>query len=462
MPDFTTILQTPSVRALVQQNLLERAFHDALFPRLLFRAEAVPVLWPNHTGDSMIFTGSGLLTPKTKPLVPGADPPPSTYQVEQWEARLNQYADSIDTHMPTAITAIANLFLRNAHQLGLSAGQSLNRIARNTLYNAAMAGHTVADGAQTTVTSLRVKRLNGFTRARNPNLPAGSNVRFDPVSTNNPLSITVGATSASVIGYLPDNAGDEVGPGALTLAAAVTAADRDPVLSVDRTFITRVGGGTRVDDLDSTDILTLQAIRSAIAALRQNNVPEFPDGRFHIHLDPVSEAQLFADPEFQRLMQSLPDSYPYKQFAIGEMLGAVFFRNNECPLPETVLGGSTATFNVDDPFGGELWDNGTTAGVPVHRALVVGAGALNEYYQDLSGLITEAGINGRIGEPSITNNGIEIMTDRIQLILRAPLNRLQDLVSASWRYVGAFVVRTDAASGGPQRFKRVAVIEHGA
>jgi hypothetical protein len=34
------------------------------------------------------------------------------------------YADAIDTHMPTSITAIANLFLRNAQQMGLAAGMT--------------------------------------------------------------------------------------------------------------------------------------------------------------------------------------------------------------------------------------------------------------------------------------------------------------------------------------------------
>ena len=179
MADFSTILQTPEIRSLVQENILERAFHDALFPRMLFRGEATPQVWPANIGDSMVFTGVGLVRPKMKPLQPGSDPAPSTYQAEQWQATLQQYADSIDTHMPTSIAAIANLFLRNAHQLGMSAGQALNRIVRDRMYNAAESGWTVADGAQGPTTTLRVKRLNGFTTARRPDLPTGSAVRFD-------------------------------------------------------------------------------------------------------------------------------------------------------------------------------------------------------------------------------------------------------------------------------------------
>jgi len=462
MADFSTILQTPEIRALVQENMLERAFHDALFPRLLFRGEATPQVWPANVGDSMIFTGAGLIKPKMKALVPGTDPTPSTYSAEQWTATLQQYADTIDTHMPTSITAIADLFLRNAHQLGMSAGQAMNRIVRDRMYNAAESGWTVADGIQNSVSVLRVKRLNGFTRARRPDLPFGSAVRFDYVSTNNPLPITVGASSVNVIGFSPDVAGDEVGPGTLTLSGPVTVADRDPVYSIDRTYLVRVGGGNSVDDIDSSDILKLSDIRAAVARFWQQNVPEHADGRFHCHIDPTSQAQIFADSEWRQLLTSLPDYYMYRQFALGELLNTVFFRNSECPVPETVEGGSTGTYTQDDPFAGELYNNGNPAtGVKVHRALFTGQGGIYEYHQDLSGLLTDAGLTGKIGEPRVTNNSIEVFTDRIQLILRSPLNRLQDMVSTSWKFIGDWPTRTDATTGDAARFKRFCVVMSG-
>jgi hypothetical protein len=464
MPDFSVILQNPDIRAIVQERILERAFHDALFPRLLFRGESMPEMWPANIGDSMVFTGVGLIKPKQKPLTPGTDPDPSDYTKEQWEATIQQYADSIDTAMPTSINAIANLFLRNAQQLGLSAGQTLNRITRNRMYNAALSGSTVADGAQVATTTLRVKRLNGFTRARRPDLLTGSQVRFATVSGDNPLAISIPAgapTTNTVTGFTPDNPGDEVGPGTLTLSAAQTVADRDAVLASDRTRVVRVGGGDKVDDVGSSDLLRLADIRTAVARFWQQNVPEQPDGRFHCHLDPTSQAQVFGDPEFQRLLTSLPDYFMYRQFALGELLGVVFFRNSENPIAETVEGGDTASFDVDDPFAGELFNNGLTTGVKIHRPLFVGQQAIFEYYQDLSLLITDAGITGRVAEPRITNNGIEVFAERIQLILRAPLNRLQDTVSSSWKFIGDWPVRTDAATGDAARFKRLLAIEHG-
>lgn len=465
--DFSTILQDPTIRGLVQENLLERTFHDALFPRLLFRGEAAPVLWPANVGDQMVFTGAGLLPPSMKPLNPGVDPTPQTFSAEQWTAILNQYGSTIDTHMPTSIAAIANLFLRNAQQLGLAAAQSLNRLVRNRLFNAAESGWTVTDGAQVGVTTLRVKRLAGFTRARRPDLPAGSPVKFDLVSSNNPLTIVIRDTAPSdqtrtVTGFSPDTPGDELGPGTLTINSAVTVADRAYVYASNRTYIVRVGGGFKIDDVGSSDLLRLSDVRQAVARFWNMNVPEHKDGYFHCHLDPTSQAQIFADSEFQRLLTSLPDYYMYKQFALGVLLNTVFFRNSENPQPETVVGGDTATYDQNDNFAPELFNNGVAAtGVRVHRALFCGQGFIHEYHQDLSALITEAGLNGRVGEPRITNNGIEVFSERIQLILRAPLNRMQDVVAASWKFIGDWPVRTDVTTGDAAAFKRVVTVMHG-
>lgn len=467
MPDFSVILQSPEVRGIVQQNLLERAFHDALTPRQLFRGEATPVPWPAGSGDSQIFTAPGLIPVDMTPLVPGNDPTPTSYPMEQWSAQLQQYAGTIDTHMPTSMTAIADLFMRNAHQLGIQGAMSLNRKVRNQMYNAALSGHTVADGAQTATATLRVARLNGFTRARNPNLLGGSTIRFDAVSASNPLDIVIfddGAEVArKVIGFTPDTAGDEVGPGTLTLdTPIVDVADRAYVLSSDRSFLVRVGGGTSIDALTpGTDIPTLSDVRTAVAHFWEQNVPEHPDGRFHCHLDPVSQAKIFSDSEFNRLLTSLPDYYMAKQFALGELLNVVFFRNSECPIASTVQRGAGGAFSQADNFAGELYIGGDEQPTnAVHRMLFTSQGGVMEYYSDLENLITDAGITGITADPRIVNNGIEIFAERIQLIIRAPMNRLQDQVATSWKFIGDWPVRTDAATGDNARYKRFIAIEH--
>ncbi len=463
MVDFTTILQTPEVRAIVQEGFLERAFHDALFPGMIYRSEVVAMPWPAGVGDSYIASAPGLIQPNGTPLAPGVDPTPVSYKLEQWEAQLHKYASTIDTDMPTSVQSIIDLLMRNTHQLGLQASQTLNRLVRNRFYNAAESGRTVADGAGAASTSLRVKRLNGFTRARNPSVSGASTVRFSTVSSSNPLTISIGGTARVVTGYVPDTAGDEIGPGVLTISVAHTWSDRAYVNAIDASEVTYTGGGNSVNDIGPTDKPTLQDIRNVIAKLRRNNIPLHPDGTYHAHLDPISEVALAADPEFQRLHQGAgPDAYAYKtgSFQI-HMLGTAFVRNIEAPTVLTVQPYDGTTFSQADAFAPELYSDGTAAGTEVHRILFTGFGGIYEYFQDPGLYVTDAGLTGKMGDISVSNNGVDVSADRVKLIIRAPQNRLQDQVATSWLFVGDWPQRTDAATGSAARYKRAAVLCHG-
>ncbi len=465
MPSFSVISQDPTIRSLVQDGMLERAFHDALFPALLFRADVEPIEFPGNVGDSRIFTGKSLLSVNVNPLVPGQDPTPQVLQYEQWQATLQKWAGTMDTYMPNSVVDIANLFMENAATLGLQAGQTMNRVVRDFLYNSALSGSTVSDTGGTAVTSLHVVRINGFTQARRPDLAAGSPVAFQAVSSVNPLSITVYdvngvAQVVNVTAAVPDNAGDSNGPGTLTLSAAVTTPARGAVVAGNASSIVRVSGGNSIDSLTSSSLFLLANIRSALARFRLMNVRPQASGMYHCHLDPISEGELFNDAELTRLFTALPDSFVYQEFAIGRLLGTVFLRNSECPVNTTVVGGLTNTFSTADPFGGELYTGGTTAGIQVHRPIFTGMGAVKEYYLDMADLVTEAGVTGKIGEPAVTADGIEVNTDRIQLIMRAPLDRLQEMVAVSWKFIGGYAIRTDVTTGDAAAFKRAVVIEH--
>ena len=213
-----------SLGSLQQQGLLERAFHDGLYPNLAFRAEAMPEEWPANSGQQAFMTRPGLIKPNVTALKPGTDPLGQTVPFEQWVATLAQYADSIDTHIPTAVTANANLFLRNIHQLGLQAGQSINRVARNALFIAYLSGQTVTTVAPLTGdTTLQVASLNGFRDV----IRVGTDVRPTPVATAVPLPILIGIgalqITRNVIAVQPDNASDPDGPGWVLLSAAVGA-----------------------------------------------------------------------------------------------------------------------------------------------------------------------------------------------------------------------------------------------
>jgi len=454
----------PALQDLNQKGLLERAFHDGLFPNLAYRAEAMPEEWPANTGQQIFMTRPGLLPVVTQAAIPGTDPSPQAIPFEQWIATLNPYNATIDTHMPTSVTSNANLFLRNIHQLGLQAGQSINRIARNALFQSYLSGQTTTIAAvATSDVSIRVAALNGFTDVVIP----GGNVAPQPVSLAFPLPIRIGtggaAVSASVVGYVPDNAADPFGPGTLQLAAAVGSTFAGPRTTVRSIFAPRVvrsAAGDSIDAIGAADTLVLQSAINAVAFLRRANVQPHDDGFYHAHISPLANAQLFADPVFQRLNQSLPEHIIYKEGFIGTMAGVMFFMNNESP--EVNNSGTLVATASSGVYGTELGAEVTNgAGVNIGRVLITGRGSVYEKYLDESQYVTEAGTVGKIGEFDVINNGLNILTERIRLVLRAPMDRLQQIVSASWSISTSFPIPSDiTAPSGPERFKRAIILEH--
>jgi N4-gp56 family major capsid protein len=459
----------PIVLELHQQGLLERAFNDALFPALLFRSEALAEEWPQNTGDELVMTRAGLLPPITGPIVPGTDPVPQNVPFEQWVAKLSQFAGTIDTHMPSSATANANMLMRNIQQLGLQAGQSVDRLARNNLFLAYLQGNTnIIDAVLIGAVQLHVASLNGFTEATAPGVIA----RPQPVSATNPLPATLGvgvaAVSVSIIAASPDNPALPLGPGVVTLAAALGAgfAARSPLKSAYATRVVRPSGGDSVDNISAADTFVLQQAINAVAILRQNNVQPHEDGFYHAHISPTANAQVFADPVFQRLNQSLPEHVIYKEGFIGTISGVMFFMNQQAPdatnvsAPGAVLPSTGLLAKHGPEVGADVINKD---GVAIGRTILTGKGALYERYLDESAYMSEAGVTGKIGEFSVVNNGLQILTERIRFIMRAPLDRLQQSVASSWSLSTAFPVPSDiTASSSPAKFKRAVVLEFAA
>lgn len=457
------VLGVPAVvLQLEQQGLLERAFHDGLFPNLAYRAEAMPEEWPANTGQQLFMTRPGLLKPSVTPIQPGTDPVGQTVPYEQWAAYLAQFADSIDTHMPTSVTAQANQFLRNIKQLGLQAGQSINRIARNAMFQAYLSGQTVnIQAILTTDTNIQVAALNGFTTVVIP----GSQIAPVTVSPTYPLPITITGTTAvqaQVVGYSPYDPANPLGPGTLVLAAAVGTAFplRAAVTSAYAPTVVRSAPGLSIDGIGSGNSLTLQQCINAVAVLRSNNVQPHDDGFYHAHVSPMGNAQFFTDPAFQRLNQSLPSHVIYQEGFLGYMAGIMFFMNNESPQYYN-SGSLIATANSGlyaSELGSEIVNG---SGIQIGMILITGKGAVYEKYLDESALVTEAGTTGKIGDFDVVNNGIQIMTERIRLILRAPLDKLQQVLTTSWSISTSFPIPSDlTAPTGPQMYKRACVLQY--
>lgn len=448
-----TVAFAPSVVASIQDRTLVRIFRDTLLPRFLFRLEAVSELWPVNLGTNQTFTRVGSIPPVTRPLAAGQDPQSLSYGIEQWELTAAQWASAIDTHMPTSYVSLASQYLRNVHQLGIHAGQSINRVVRDVAYNSYTAGNTVTDqAANNGDTTIHVVNLNGFAKKL-------FNGRPTDISSSNPLPISIPAISytGNVTAVSPDTTGDLIHGGTLTLSPALTAnlPSRSAVLAVNRSVLQYSGGGNSVDDITPSDQFQLRDVRAAIAQLRFNNVEPHEDGLYHFHIDPFSENQLFGDNEMQRLNQSLPDYVHYRRFAAGILLGAVFYRNNETPFVSTVN---------EDPSQGHTtgFETVNAAGVRIHRPIVTGIGWIEEKYLDEAKFMSEAGVTGKIGEFSVTNQGVQVMTERIRLVLRAPLDKLQQLTSSSWSISGGWVCPTDElAPNGSATFRRAVACVHG-
>lgn len=448
----------PSLGNAIQDRTLQRTFRDTLYPRLLYRMEAVPELWAANLGTNQTFTRPGLIKPRTRPIEQNKELTPKKYDIEQWEATAQQWGDTIDTHMPTSYVTMASTYLRNMHQLGLQAGQSINRVVRDKGFNAYVAGNTVNDTAGiAAAATLHVININGFVQKLADGRPA-------PVSVANPGTITVpglvgGDYTATYTGVTPDTASDNIKGGLLTGLSPVIPAGgipvRSAVLEINRSELVYSGGGNSVDDIAATDQFTLADVRAMISKLRFNNIPTHEDQMFHIHLDPISVSQIYNDNEFQRLNQSLPDYVHYKRFAIGgPFLNSVFYSNTEAPFVNTVDSGPDS-----NTHGFELVN---AAGINLHRPIATGLGWIEEKFLDESKYISDAGVMGRIGEFSVTNNGMAIMTERIRLVLRSPLDRLQQQVATSWSISGDWPVPSDQlGAGSVATFKRAVVTVHG-
>lgn len=459
---MTVTLQSfdPEIAALIQQNTLVRVFHEALFPKLLFRADSAGEEWQANLGETKIFTRSGRLPVNTTPLVPGTDPTPASYGTEQFRVTASQFGNRVQTHMPTSRAAIASKFTQDTTTLGMNAGETINRICRDRLYRAYLAGDTVlATAALIGATTIRVASLNGFQEL----IVNGSLV---PVSPAAPIAIELGAPAVAntVTAFVPDDPARPFGSGTLTLGAALGAglAVRTRVRAVNRSRIVRVGGVATVDNLTAGSILTLNDIISAVQLLRSQNVPPHADGKYHVHCPSEAVAQLFQDNHWQRLHQSqLPSqNIDYRDLMIGAVANSYVYENTECPNTlntGTLTASGAVSARVSNEIGAEVLNE---TAVPIGRTIVTGGGSMYEEYIPESQYITPAGVNGQVGNFQVTANGVLVMTDRIRYIIRAPQDVLQQVVDQAWSFSGDWAVPSDGLTGNAARFKRAVVIEH--
>lgn len=426
----------------IQEGFLEREFQEGLRSTLVFRSVADPEVFSAAIGETLTKTRKGLKAPVTTPLNPASNTnldnglTPSSWTIEQYTYGINMYGDTIDLNTVTQGVGIQRQFLHNASANGIQAGQSVDRLARNTLYQNYLGGHTrVTATLGAPGTTIAVDDIRGFTHAI-------LNGKMEPVGAGNPRVVKVGANEYSLIGVAADGVNVSTAisaggiSGTLTFSANVTVNDgtqHNAVVAKHAPTILRAGARSTTRALQPTDLFTMGIVLDAVTQLRNNAVPTV-NGLYNCYCDNVSARQLFADPDFKLLYQGSNAAEEFRNARVVELLDVRFLPTTEA-LQQQLNNGS--------------------ANLNVHRPIVVGAGALIE------GIFEDTGYEEMAGQ------GVAFVQDGIAQVVRPPIDRLNQIVAQSWYYIGGFVCPTDVTANtqiiptaSDAYLKRAVAIEH--
>ena len=469
---YSVIMTDPVIRQLVQERTLVRSFRDALLEATRLRTIVDEVEFKGDFGDSSTYSRRGYAKPSAKPLRPGEDANLITGSNEQWDVRPEPYGHSIDSHLPTSALALASLLMENMITIGTHAGESVARVIRAKAYQAVRRGRTNTIAAVAASVTVPVQYLNGFTHARKTD---GSAVVYSPVGASNPLGVWIYDTDSSayvarnVVGATPATSGDNFGPGTLTLNAAITCdAANYEVVSVNAPHIVRsgIGAGLKfgadprgIESIVAGNLFRASDVKSMVGRLRSTNVKPFAGGLYRGYLNSTSELQLLSDPEMTGLMKEPGQQHMYRDLAIGECLGVLWFRAEDLPKI-----GNTDTDKEIDPLPFDMVNSGD--GIEVHRPMVVGREFIEEHYIKPSTWIDANLMISKKGEFMLSAEGeLDISVQNIACLVRPAMDRLGEKVATTWSYKADIVAGTDGVDadrgGDPAVIKRAIICEHG-
>jgi N4-gp56 family major capsid protein len=427
-----------ALQPIIQQNFLAREFEDGLQSVLAYRKCAEREDIAVGIGETVTKTRPGLKAPVETPMTASNNTnldnglSASSWTVEQYTVSINMYGDSIDLNTVTSRVGIASQFLQNAKANGVQAAQSLDRLARNALFDAYMGGNTrVKTTLGSPAATIAVDDIRGFQKVM-------VNGVLTDVSSTNTMSVVVGDNTYTLIGATADGSNTSTAfrgvSGTLTFSGNVTVADgtagKAVVSSVAPTII-RAGSRATTAALTASDKLTLSMCLDAVAQLRNNGVQPI-NGLYECHIDATAARQLFADDDFKLAYRGQYNSEEFRKAQVTELLDIRFIPTTEAPQQ-------------------------TLSGVKVRRPIICGQGALIE--GDFAG----------IGATDIApgDSMIDII-DGIAQVTREPLDRLQQIIAQSWYWIGGFAAPSDytvnssiVPTASPAYYKRAVVLECG-
>lgn len=481
---------------LFQDRVLVREFLETLLPDFFFDSITPEAReWQAHAGLQLIVTADGQYPVSPVPSSTNADPTPRKRRAEQWGITLVHYSETDDIEAVAAANMLSDYAIQTVHRSAVQAAQTMDCAARAAYTNAGVSGWTVANGAQSGTTSLKVMRLNGFTEALQ-----STTVLHADVSGANPLPILVNDQPTTVIGYTADQVialdtgvsiPDTAGPGTLLLSSAVTVNDRDPVIAANASVVQRSGAGMnrQTGSIDNVKApISYADIRVVKSRFKSANVKPMRryNGLYLAHISPTGWAQLQGDPEFQRLQQGRGvEDFPYASGTIGSYAGVLFLENSNAPAGDTVKWRDSAGNDTPTTYGKETkfgFSNASTDAIgietvagadvnrPIDHTLFFGDDCAAQYYQPhplrmKAAMLTEVGVSGVVAEPyQVVNDGVMIPVEYVDLMIRSPNNRKMDKYPVTWQSNRAWVPRRDQIStqGGPSKFKRIITVESNA
>lgn len=416
-----------SLQDIIQTGLLERRFQDTLRAKLGFREIADREPFPAGIGETLTKTRPGLLPAITTPLAPASNTDltsgltPQVWPTEQYNLSVAQYAGDAMVNLVTSRVAIASIYLQNAIALAEQAARSISVIAQRSLFAGYMSGNTsVSTTLGAAGTTISVGDIRGFQTVLNS---MGQPV---PVSSANPMTVTVGSGAYSLTAATPDGTNTSQAPGGisgtLTFSSNVTVADGTAgnavISSTAPTIIRPSNNGTMASTTGAIagtytngGHITAQMILAAKAQLTANGVPPTANGNYVGIFDPVQLTGLYQDPAFQQFFRGQYQSPEYRRGIVAELLGVDIVETSLNPY-QTMTGGSI-----------------------VRRGIVAGKGALIE------AVFTREGYRDAA---NMEDDGMITIVDDIAHVTREPLDALKQVVTQSWSYIGGFTVPTDA------------------
>ncbi len=430
-----------ALQAAIQEGFLEQEFRSGFSSTLGFRSLADREKISIHIGETVTKTRHGLRAPVEEALDPtqnaGLDNGivPGTWTIEQYTLGINMYGSGIDLNTQTTQVGVANQFLVNAKVLGTQGAQSLDRLARNALFDGYLGGNTrVRVALAAAAATVQVDDIRGFSLA----LKDG---KFQPVSGALTLPVVVGGNLYQVTGVAADAVNVSKAfrgvSGTLTFSGNVAAADATLNAAVVSLRAPKVHiAADRASDaaLQAGDILTIGQVADAVTRLRNDTGQ--PGAVFPLLLSPTSERQLFRDPEFRELYRGRYGGTEISKLSIYELAGAMFVKTTEAP---------TAPHPVN-------------AGLTVHMPILCHNGVLVE--GDFEGVRKQAA--DKAGE----NHEIHEV-DGVVHVTQGPLDRLAQIIKQSWYWMGGFTTPTDATAtsaiiptASAAYLKRATVLKH--